>query len=77
MTSSRSFADLRASEVPRQLRESSVLVQPIAAIEQHGPHLPLATDLLMVDAVLERLSASRGSELDLWVLPSLAYGKSN
>jgi creatinine amidohydrolase len=77
MTSSRSFAHLRASEIPHRLSESSVLVQPIAAIEQHGPHLPLATDLLMVDAVLARLSESRGAELDLWVLPSLSYGKSN
>ena len=44
MTSSCSFADLRASEVPRRLSESSALVQPIAAIEQHGPHLPPEQD---------------------------------
>jgi creatinine amidohydrolase len=53
-----------------------VLVQPVAAIEQHGPHLPLATDLIVADAACEAVMAERGAELDLWLLPSLAYGRS-
>jgi creatinine amidohydrolase len=77
MMTTRRFADLRAPEVADRLNASSVLVQPIAAVEQHGPHLPLATDLLIADAVVDAVAASRGDELDLWVLPSLAYGKSN
>src|ERR1700730_15451000 len=73
----RRFADLRAPEVAARLSPSSVLVQPIAAIEQHGPHLPLATDLLVAEAPVDAGVPERGDELDLWVLPPLAYGKSN
>lgn len=73
----RRFADLRASEVGERLCPSSVLVQPIASVEQHGAHLPLSTDLLICEAVVDAVAADRGEELDLWVLPSLAYGKSD
>lgn len=75
--SQRRFADLRAPEVAARLSPSSVLVQPIAAIEQHGPHLPLSTDLIVACSAVDAVVAERGDELDLWVLPPLAYGKSN
>jgi creatinine amidohydrolase len=73
----RRFAELRTSELANRLTASSVLVQPVAAIEQHGPHLPLATDLIVAEAAVDAVVEQRGDELDLWVLPSLAYGKSN
>lgn len=73
----RRFAELRATEVRSRCSPGSVLVQPIASIEQHGPHLPLATDLIVCEASTEAVVEQRGEELDLWLLPSLAYGKSN
>ena len=42
-----------------------MLIQPIAAVEQHGSHLPLSTDLLVAEAVVEAVVAARGDELDL------------
>jgi creatinine amidohydrolase len=71
------LAELSAPEAQRRLTERSVLVQPVGAIEQHGPHLPLNTDLLIADAVCTAAVDDRGDELDLWLLPSLAYTKSN
>ncbi|WCB94596.1 Putative mycofactocin system creatinine amidohydrolase family protein MftE [Baekduia alba] len=73
----RSLADLRAPEIADRLSPSSVLLQPVGAIEQHGPHLPLSTDLLIADALAAAVVAARGDELDLWLLPPLAYTKSN
>jgi creatinine amidohydrolase len=73
----RRLAELRAPEIAERLGPASVVVQPIAAVEQHGPHLPLATDLLIAERVVDAVVEQRGDELDLWVLPSLAYGKSN
>ena len=32
---------------------AAIAVVPIAAIEQHGPHLPLGTDALIADAMIE------------------------
>jgi creatinine amidohydrolase len=50
----------------------AVAVLPIGAIEAHGPHLPLATDVIIAEAMAregaERLSA-RG--LDILLLPAL------
>ncbi len=73
----RRFADLRAPEVAERISERSILVQPLGAVEQHGPHLPLSTDLLIAEAACEAVVAERGEELDLWLLPTLAYTKSN
>jgi creatinine amidohydrolase len=73
----RRLADLRAPEVAARIGPGSVLVLPVGAVEQHGPHLPLSTDLLVAEAVSERIVAERGDELDLWLLPALAVSRSN
>ena len=54
-----------------------MLLQPLGAVEQHGPHLPLHTDLLIADRVAAAAVDRVGDELDVWLLPSLAYTKSN
>lgn len=72
------MSHLRGPEVAQALTSSSVLVQPLGAIEQHGPHLPLITDLAVAEAVAEAavpVAASRG--VDAWLLPPIAYTKSN
>ncbi len=76
-TVSRSFAELRAPDVARLLTERSVLVQPLGAIEQHGPHLPFNTDLLIAERVATAAVDRVGTDLDVWLLPPLAYTKSN
>jgi len=73
----RRLAELRAPEIGERLSAGSVVIQPIAAVEQHGPHLPLATDLVIAERLVDAVVAERGDDLDLWVLPPLAYGKSN
>lgn len=54
--------------------ERAVAVLPVGAVEAHGPHLPLATDVVIAEAMAragaERLAA-RG--YDVILLPSLAY----
>ena len=59
------------------LTEKSILVQPLGAIEQHGPHLPLSTDSVVATAVAEAAVEAVGDELDVWLLPTLEYTKSN
>jgi creatinine amidohydrolase len=55
----------------------SIVIQPLGAIEQHGPHLPLATDLIVAEATAAAVVERFGDALDLWLLPALAYTKSN
>ena len=73
----RRFADLTGPQVSQLLTDRSILVQPLGAIEQHGPHLPLSTDSVVATAVAEAAVAEVGEELDIWLLPTLEYTKSN
>ena len=73
----RRFAELRFPEVAERLGPGSVLVQPVGAVEQHGPHLPLHTDLLIAESAAAAVVDEFGDRLDLWLLPPLAYSKSN
>ncbi|HEY5649877.1 MAG TPA: creatininase family protein [Acidimicrobiia bacterium] len=72
----RRLAELKLSEIDR-ISESSILIQPVGAIEQHGPHLPYNTDLVIPTRTAETLVDRFGDALDLWLLPPLAYTKSN
>ncbi|MGY6500648.1 MAG: creatininase family protein [Acidimicrobiales bacterium] len=71
----RHLGDLSAPVAQDQITASTVIVQPIGAIEQHGPHLPLATDAIMAESIVEAVIDDR-PDLDLWGLPTLAYGTS-
>lgn len=73
----RDLTRLRAPEVAERITARSVIVQPLGAIEQHGPHLPLNTDLVIASAVAEAAVARVGEQHDVWLLPPLAYTKSN
>lgn len=76
-SNSRRFIDLRGPDIGRVLTDRSILVQPLGAIEQHGPHLPLSTDSIVATAVAEATVAQYGDEVDAWLLPTLDYTKSN
>lgn len=57
----------------------AVAVVAIGAVEQHGDHLPLGTDFLLVDAVLERAlcdPAVTGSTTTWVRLPTIPFGHS-
>ena len=75
--SSRDFADLAAHSLVERLTPGSIVVQPLGAVEAHGPHLPLSTDLVLASALSAAAVQAHGDALDLWNLPALAYTKSN
>ena len=68
----RNFAYLTWKQVDALPRESTLLVLPTAAIEQHGHHLPLINNLLLGKAL-----AQLPAELPVYALPPVCYGKSN
>jgi creatinine amidohydrolase len=73
----RNFAYLTWKQVDSLPRESTLLVLPTAAIEQHGHHLPLATDTLINNLLLGKALAWVPAELPIYALPPICYGKSN
>ncbi|NET09761.1 MAG: creatininase family protein [Symploca sp. SIO2B6] len=58
-------------------KENVVIVQPIGAIEQHGPHLPLIVDAAIATAVLGKALEDLPHDIPAYGLPPLYYGKSN
>ena len=73
----RNFAYLNWKQVDALPRESTLLVLPTAAIEQHGHHLPLATDTLINNLLLGHALAKIPPEFPVFALPPVHYGKSN
>lgn len=59
------------------LPPEALIIQPLGATEQHGHHLPLAVDRILTEAVLAAALAQLPEDAPVYVLPSLAYGKSN
>jgi creatinine amidohydrolase len=60
-----------------QLPQDTVAVLPVAAIEQHGPHLPVFVDACINQAVVDRAIELLPSDLPVTVLPMQMIGKSN
>jgi creatinine amidohydrolase len=73
-----SYAELGYPEVERLLRSerTPVLLFPLGATEPHGPHGPLATDVLISTGMCERACARLASDPEIrpLVLPPLAFG---
>jgi creatinine amidohydrolase len=65
-------------EVERLARDPrSVVLLPVGAIEQHGPHLPLVVDLLGAEEIARRLGPRlRRAGFRPVLAPSLPYGVS-
>lgn len=68
--------DLTAPELVRLVNSTTVGVLPIAAIEPHGPHLPLGTDADIARGHLGALHQYVAAEIELLVLPLQAIGHS-
>lgn len=74
------FRAVRAAELPwtelRDLvgRSGAVAILPVGALEAHGPHLPLGTDLILAEAMADAgADALRRHGLVPFVLPTVVY----
>lgn len=73
----RLWQDYRAPEFKAVDPMRTIAVLPTAAIEQHGPHLPVGTDTIINQGMCDLLAARAPDDMDLRLLPVMAVGKSN
>ena len=77
MTRRLDWADYRTTEYRDIDPMRTIAILPTAAIEQHGPHLPVGTDTMIAQGMLTELRRSCPEDLDIRILPVQAVGKSN
>lgn len=73
----RYLSHLSWPEVEALDKQEGVVILPIGAVEQHGPHLPTITDALIVTRMLDATLDVLPDHVRAWALPPLNYGKSN
>ena len=71
------WGDFTAPEFAAINANATIAVLPIAAIEQHGPHLPVSTDTSIMEGMLDTVIPLVPDDLDLRILPIQQVGKSN
>ncbi len=77
MTWRRYWQDMTTTDVAAADMQRLIALLPVAAIEQHGPHLPLSVDATINRAILERAVTLMPADLPVSVLPAQPVGKSD
>ena len=73
MTTAMKLEEMTSKEFAQKVNDKSVVILPMGAIEEHGPHLPLATDCIQPMRVAERAAKKTGA----FIAPMLYYGVCN
>ncbi len=74
---SRFWAELTTTDFASADTQSWIAVLPIAATEQHGPHLPTGTDTAIGDGLMRAAVAAMPAGLPAVILPTFPVGKSD
>jgi creatinine amidohydrolase len=76
MTASTYWQELGTGDFHGLDPETTIALLPVAAVEQHGPHLPLATDAAINVAMVAALLKQVPDPVRLLVLPAMTVGHS-
>ena len=77
---SRFWANLTTQDFARLIErgaaKQTIAVLPVAATEQHGPHLPLSVDTVLVDGIVKAALPHLAPDVNVLFLPTQAVGLS-
>ena len=68
------FPRLSKLEVAQVPKDDALIVLPVGAIEQHGPHMPVFTDTLISEVLLTEAFEQLPEDANIWLLPAIPYG---
>ncbi|PPD45131.1 MAG: creatininase [Methylocystis sp.] len=76
MLPSRFWSELSLRDIRAHDMSGVIAVLPVAAVEQHGPHLPLGVDAMIMEGCVARVVARLPQDLDAVFLPMQSVGVS-
>jgi creatinine amidohydrolase len=68
------WANLKAYELRGFAERNALVIQPVASLEQHGPHLPVQVDVALVSEVALRAAREIATRAPVVVTPTLWAG---
>ena len=68
------WVEFTSDELAQAVRKETVAILPLAAVEQHGPHLPLGVDLYLVESFIQAGLKNAQAQDQVLVLPTLQMG---
>ena len=71
------WGDFTTKEFENLDADKVVAIIPVAATEQHGPHLPVSTDTSIMKGMLKTVIPLIPGNMDVRILPIQSIGKSN
>lgn len=70
------WQDMCTTDFARVDAVRTVALLPVAAVEQHGPHLPLSTDTVINEGIVRLMMQRLPADSSVLVLPALTVGDS-
>jgi len=61
----------------RAIAATTMVVLPVGAVEQHGPHLPTGTDFFVVEHLARMATTEAARDVPVVVAPTLPFGSSH
>jgi creatinine amidohydrolase len=76
MLPSRFWSELSLRDIRAHDMSDVIAVLPVAAVEQHGPHLPLGVDAMIMEGCIARVAPRLPRDLEAVFLPMQSVGVS-
>ena len=73
----RLWLDMTTTDFTALDKERTIAVLPVAAVEQHGPHLPVCVDACINQGIIDEVMQRLPEDLPVTFLPLMPIGKSN
>lgn len=69
--------EMTRTEARAAAEVGALLVWPLGAIEQHGPHLPVGTDTFTIEHLARQSAAEAATSIPIVVAPTMPFGSSH
>ncbi|MCX7991605.1 MAG: creatininase family protein [Proteobacteria bacterium] len=64
------LSDITMKELKNNIKKCPIVIVPLGSLEEHGPHLPLATDTIQIIEILKTVEKKTG----VFIAPPINYG---